>query len=97
MIDVYELIRIKENELARVRQEIESLRIVAVLLSEPADAHVLQSNDDRGAAVVQFDAPVAKQNASQYERQPEPAEILFQSIAPKRRRFRDWLGRAAGE
>jgi hypothetical protein len=96
MIEVYELLRTKEKELARVRKEIESLRIVAVLLSEPDDAHVMQSNDERGAAFVQFDT-LAKENAPQHERSPDPAEILFQSIVPKRKRFRDWLGRAAGE
>ena len=43
MIEAYERLRTKEKKLARVRKEIESLRIVAVLLSEPDDAHVMQS------------------------------------------------------
>jgi hypothetical protein len=40
MKDAYELLRQKETHLARVRKEIESLRIVAPLLSEesPPDA-----------------------------------------------------------
>jgi len=37
MIEVYELLRSKENELARVRTEIEALRIVAALLPQLDD------------------------------------------------------------
>jgi len=37
MIEVYELLRTKEDELARVRMETEALRTVAALLLEPGD------------------------------------------------------------
>jgi hypothetical protein len=95
MIDIYKLLQIKENELARVRKEIESLQVVAGLLSEPEDAHVSQNDASEPAVVQIFVAP--KQNVAQYESRPEPAEILFRSMAPKGRRLKSWFRRAVGE
>ncbi len=88
MIDVQELLRVKEDDLARVQREIEALRTVAVLLSEPDDAHAFPSDADPGTASVQFEGSVAQEDASQDELSPKPE---------KRSRVRDWLGRAVGE
>jgi hypothetical protein len=97
MTDVQELLRTKENDLARVQREIEALRTVAVLLVEPDDAEVVASNADPDAASVQLEGSVAQGNASEDESSPKPAEDLPEPIAPKRSRVRDWLGRAVGE
>jgi hypothetical protein len=97
MIDVQELLRAKENELARVQREVEALRTVAMLLFDSDDAEAFPSNADPGAASVQLEASVAQENASEDGPSPKPAEGLFQSIAAKRSRVREWLGRAVGE
>jgi hypothetical protein len=43
MTDVQEVLRTKENELARVQREIEALRTVACAAFEPDDAQALAS------------------------------------------------------
>ena len=95
MIDVQELLRVKEDDLARVQREVEALRTVAVLLSESDDAEATASDADHGAARVQFEGSVTQENASEDE--PNTAEGLFQSKPAKRSRVRDWLGRAVSE
>jgi hypothetical protein len=50
MIEVYEVLRTKENELARVRREIEALRAVTALLAEPDDISDLQPGPDPHAS-----------------------------------------------
>lgn len=97
MIDVQELLRVKEDDLARVQREVEALRTVAVLLSESDDAEAAASDADHGAARVQFEGAVAQENASEDEPSPNTAEGLFQSKPAKRSRVRDWLGRAVSE
>jgi len=97
MTDVQELLRTKENDLARVQREIEALRTVAVLLCEPDDAESVASNADPDAASVQLEGSGAQENALEDEPSPNPGEGVFQPIAPKRSRVRDWLGRAVGE
>jgi len=88
MTDVQEVLRTKENELARVQREVEALRTVAVLLDEPDNAEAYPSDADPGAASVQLEGSVTHEDASQDELSQQPA---------KRSRVRDWLGRAVGE
>jgi hypothetical protein len=92
MIDAYKLLRIKESDLARIHREIESLRIVATLLSETDEKQVLQRDEDEN------------KNAQYHEPLPDPTAVLFQMTkqnsldsSPKPRRFRNWFGRAVGE
>ena len=88
MIDVQELLRVKEDDLARVQREIEALRTVAVLLTQPDDAEPFPSDADPEATGVQLEGSEGQEDASQDELSPKPA---------KRSRVRDWLGRAVGE
>ena len=97
MIEVHQLLRTKESELARVRREIEALRTVAALLSEPDDVADLQPGSDPHASPVLLEASLAEENALQDEPSPDSDEVLFHSIPPKRSRLRDWIGRAVGE
>jgi hypothetical protein len=58
MIEVYELLRTKESELARVRIETEALRTVAALLLEPGDiTDFLQPGPDPHASLTEENAP----------------------------------------
>ena len=50
MIDVYEMIQVKENQIARVQKEIQALHLVAQILLDQDDAHALSPNGDSGAA-----------------------------------------------
>ena len=97
MIEVHELLRTKENELARVRREIEALRTVTALLSEPDDIADLQPCPDPHAAPVPLEASLAEENALQDTSSPDSDEVLFHFITPKRSRLRDWIGRAVGK
>ena len=97
MIEVHELLRTKENELARVRREIEALRTVTPLLSEPDDIADLQAGLDPHASRVPLEASLAEGNALQDRSSPDSGEVVFHSIPPKRSRLRDWIGRAVGE
>jgi len=96
MIDAFELLRTKENELARVRKEIESLRIVAALLSETDDTEALRVEPSRGQAV-RCDGREGNGNTYHEESYPDSIRLLVQSSTPRRGRFRDWLGRVVGE
>ena len=104
MIDAYELLRIKESDLAHIHREIESLRIVAALLSETDEKEVLQRDEDEGRMVAQLDSSDDNKNAQYHEPLPDPTAVLFQltkqnslDSSPKPRRFRTWFGRAVGE
>jgi hypothetical protein len=104
MIDAYELLRIKESDLARIHREIESLRIVATLLSETEEKEVLQRDEDERRMVAQLDSSDDNKNAQYHEPLPDPTAVLFQMTkqnsldsSPKPRRFRNWFGRAVGE
>jgi hypothetical protein len=97
MIEVHELLRTKENELARVRREIEALRTVAALLSETDDVADLQPGTDPHAAPTPFETSLAENNFQRDEPSPDSDEGLFHSIPSKRSRLRDWIGRAVGE
>ena len=104
MIDAYKLLRIKESDLARIHREIESLRIVATLLSETDEKEVLQRDEDERRMVAQLDSLDDNKNARFHEPLPDPTAVLFQMTkqnsldsSPKPRRFRNWFGRAVGE
>ncbi len=97
MIEVHKLLRRKENELALVRKEIEALRTVAPLLSEPDDGADLQPGSDGRASPVPLEASLAEENALRDEPSPDSDDVLFDSIPPKRSRLRDWIGRPVGE
>ena len=56
MIEVYEVLRKKENDLARVRREIEALRTVTALLAEPHDISDLQPGPDPNVSPLPLDA-----------------------------------------
>ena len=69
MTEVYELLRTKENELARVRMETEALRTVAALLLEPGDvADFLQPGPH---------SSLTEENAPQSS--PDSDQVLFRS------------------
>lgn len=95
MIDVQEMLRMKENELALVRKEVDALRTAAPLLTEPGDPDGLQTHGDLGMAEDSIFKP--KQNASVGEPSDSEDESVLGSIGPKRSRIRDWIGRAVGE
>jgi len=97
MIEVHELLRRKENDLARVRREIDALRTVAALLSETDDVADLRPGADPHASPVPFEASLAEENAQREEPSPDSDGGLFHSIPSKRSRLRDWIGRAVGE
>ena len=97
MIDVHELLRTKENELARVRREIEALRTVTDLLLEPDDVADLQPGLNPHASAVPLEASLADEDALQDTSSPDSDEVLFHSISTKRSRLRDWIGRAVDE
>ena len=90
MIEVYELLRTKESELARLRTEVEALRIVTPLLLELDDIADLQPGPDPHASLTEESAP---QDTSS----PDSDEVLFRSTLPKRSRLREWIGRTVGE
>jgi hypothetical protein len=97
MIEVHELLRTKENDLARVRREIEALRTVIPMLLELDDIADLQPGPDPHASLVPLEASLAEENAVQDTSSPDSGEVLFHSIPPKRSRFRDWIARAVIE
>ena len=97
MIEVHELLRTKENELRRVRREIEALRTVAPLLSEPEELPESEPTGETPTSPVAVDASSVQEDAVEDTSSPESNDALFHSISPKRSRVRDWLGRAVGE
>jgi hypothetical protein len=83
----------------RVRKEVESLRIVATLVSEADESEALARDDDVSGTVVQFDSSDSNENARHDEPLPDPTALLSQQTSttvessPKPSRFRNWLGR----
>jgi hypothetical protein len=99
MIDVHELLRTKENQIARVREEIKALHVVAPLLAEPHEIQISPSSRDfAGAAASSMEKDAAQENSPEDDLVPASEEIsLGRPIPPKRNRLRGWLGLAAGE
>ena len=98
MVDVYEMLRQKENDIVRVRKEIQALRFVAPMLSDPDERQVLEPDTDSAGATVSLDsaATAEQQNPAESEQSSDDSEI-GQAIPPKRSRLRNLLGLAAGE
>lgn len=97
MIEVYELLRSKENELARVRREVEALRTATALLSEPDDIPDLQPGSDSYASAISLGASPVEVNSLNDTSSTDSNAVLFASKPPKRSRLRDWIGRAVSE
>jgi hypothetical protein len=96
MIDAYEMLRKKENDIVRVRKEIEALHFVVPMLLEPEELQVLQPETDPETAVAPHENDVTVENLPHDEASPESAE-LSDGIPPKRSRLRELLGLASGE
>ena len=96
MVDVFEMIRRKENDIVRVRKEIQALRVVAPMLSDSDEAQVLEPDTDRGTTTVLFDSTVAEHNPSESEQSPDNPDV-GEAIPPKRSRLLNLLGLASGE
>jgi hypothetical protein len=95
-IDVHELLRMKEDELASVRKEIEALRIAAPLLSEDHGAGLPPRKNSDGVGFSLEDFGV-EEDSEQAVPSLESVDDDLGSIPPKRSRLRDWIGRAVGE
>jgi hypothetical protein len=102
MVDVYEMLRQKENDIVRVREEIQALRVVAPLLSDSQESEVLEpdqqleGNTESGTAALALDTTVEENSPAQAEQSGDSLEF-GQAIPPKRSRLRNLLGLAAGE
>jgi len=94
MIDAYEMLRMKENDVIRVRKEIQALRFVVPMLLEPDEVQVLEPDPVFGTDAVSLD--VSMETPPQDGASLDSAEIS-QGIPPKRSRLRELLGLAAGE
>lgn len=95
MTDVYEILRSKENDIVRVRKEIQALKVVAPILLDSDDLQVYESNEVTTTLALGADA--ALENPGQSDPSTEGEEIMSQAIPPKRSRLRDLLGLASGE
>jgi hypothetical protein len=93
MIEVYELLRTKENELARVRSEIEALRTVTALLAEPDDIPNTQPGPDPNISSLPVEAFLPEENILEGSSSADFDEVLSHSKPSKRSRLRD-LGRS---
>lgn len=96
MIDAYEMLRRKENDMIRVRKEIEALHFVVPMLLEPEEIQVLQPDAVSGNAVASFESDATVENPPHDEASPDSAE-LSEGMSPKRSRLRELLGLASGE
>jgi len=98
MVDVYEMLRQKENDIVRVRKEIQALRFVAPMLSDPGESQVLEPDTDSANVTASLDstATAEEQNPTESDQSPDASEV-GQGIPPKRSRLRNLLGLAAGE
>ena len=96
MIDAYEMLRRKENDIVRVRKEIEALHFVVPMLLEPEELQGLQPETDPGTAVASHESDATVENLPHDEASPDSAE-LSEGIPPKRSRLRELLGLASGE
>ena len=98
MIDVQELLRKKESDIDRVRQEIHALQLVAPLLSDSDEIPTMPAQDH--SELEDISAAPRIENASrddQTSTEAETTEASSEPIPPKRGILRDWFSRAAGE
>jgi hypothetical protein len=95
-MDVHQLLRMKEDQLAQVRAEIDALRVVAPLLLDSDEAEGLEPDDDQGATRPLLDNEIVMEHRAQEEVSTETDDVS-QAIPPRRSRLRSILGLAAGE
>lgn len=91
MIDVHELLQMKEDDIVRVRKEIDALRLVASMLADSDETFVSQSEMNSSKSSLAIDTNV---NEDHSQDQSHEAETV--SASPKRSLL-GWLNRAAGE
>jgi hypothetical protein len=97
MIDVHELLRMKEDEIIRVRKEIDALYVVAQILSDSHEGEGTPVNGGSEPLPISVESYSAQANLPQDELAPESADAQSESIPPKRSLLRNWFGHAAGE
>ena len=97
MIDVHELLRKKEDDIVRVRKEIDALYVVAQILSDADEETGSRVNGGSEPVPVSIEAYSAQASLPQDELLPESAEASSESIPPRRSLLRNWFGQAAGE
>ena len=97
MSNVYELLRMKEYEIARVQKEIRALHLVAQILSEPDDVQALPPDGDFAAVPPPPNGNGASENFAEGDPFTQPGETLPESMPPKRSVLRNWFGLAVGE
>ena len=95
MIDVHELLRQKEDDIIRVRREIDALYVVAQILSDSNEGGTPVNGGSEPVPIPE--AYSAQASLPQDELSPESAEAGSGSIPPKRSLLRNWFGQAAGE
>ena len=93
MIEVYELLRRKENELACVRREIEALRTVTALLSEPEDIAALQPGPDPNPRL--FLSELSSLKKMHYMTHLRPSLMKFCCVLNRRTRAASAIGSVA--
>ena len=102
MMDVYEMLRQKENDIERVRREIHALRFVAPMLLDADELQVLEPEQVLEPAfgpdttTLSLDANVDEETPAETE-QPSDAVEVGQDIPTKRSPIRKLIGQAAGE
>jgi hypothetical protein len=94
MIDIHELLRMKEDEIVRVRKEIEALHVVAQMLSDSDLDQTLRADFESAEAPFPIEANATQQEFLRDE--PQPADTLSEAL-PVKRSLRDWFSRAAGD
>ncbi len=97
MIDVYELIRIKENEMIQVRKEIDALHLVAPMLLDSGEVQGLEPNAHIEVETSSLEGQVIQEIHPRDETSMEPTETLPEPAPTKRGILREWFGHAAGE
>jgi hypothetical protein len=96
------MLRQKENDVERVRKEIQALRFVAPMLLDADELQVLELEQvlepafDPDTTTLSLDANVGEDTPAETEQPPDALEV-GQAIPPKRSRLRNLLGLAAGE
>lgn len=97
MMDVYELLRKKEDDIIRVRKEIDALYVAAQILADSDEGEGVPVNGGSEAVPVSIEGYSAQASLPQDERSPGSDETSSESIPPKRSLLRNWFGHAAGE
>lgn len=97
MIDVHELLRKKEDDIVRVRKEIDALYVVAQILSDSDEESGSPVNGGSEPIPISTEGYSAEAGLPQDELALDSADASAESIPPKRSLLRNWFGHAAGE